>query len=330
VVRLLAWALAGALAAAPAARAHPLAPALLELHEHPGGRVDVGWKRPLMRPPGDTQAPELPARCTPVGDRAVSQEGGGVWTRWVVDCGPAGLVGGQIGVTGGGGLGIGALVRVTLADGRVVERVLTPARPALTVPAEPRVLDVVRDYARLGVEHILTGPDHVLFVFGLVLLAATTRRLLATVTAFTVGHSVTLTLAALGLVDLPSRAIEVGIAASVLALAVELARRPTRPTMMRRRPWLMAAAFGLLHGLGFAAALRDAGLPAGAIPLALFSFNLGIEIGQVLFVLVVLAVGRMLGRVAGEMPAWARRVPLYVMGSLAASWWLERTLALLR
>jgi len=330
VVRLVAWVLAGVCAAAPAAHAHPLAPALLELQEHAGGHVDVGWKRPLMRPPGDTQAFVLPSRCTPVGDPAVSQEGGGVWTRWVIDCGPGGLVGERIAVTGGGGLGIGALVRVTLADGRVVERVLTPAHPELTVPAEPRIVDVVRDYARLGIEHILTGPDHLLFVFGLVLLAGTTRHLLATITAFTFGHSITLTLAALGIVDLPSRAIEAGIAASVLALAVELARRPAHPTLMRRRPWLMAATFGLLHGLGFAAALRDAGLPAGAIPLALFAFNLGIEIGQVLFVLVVLAAGRILGRVAGEVPAWARRVPLYVMGSLAASWWLERTLALLR
>jgi hypothetical protein len=150
------------------------------------------------------------------------------------------------------------------------------------------------------------------------------------VTAFTVGHSITLTLAALGVVDLPSRAIEVGIAASVLALAVELARRPAVPTLMRRWPWVMAAAFGLLHGLGFAAALRDAGLPAGAIPLALFAFNLGIEIGQLAFVLVVLALRHAAGRLLGEMPAWARRAPLYVMGSLAASWWLERTIALFR
>src|SRR5205823_13214735 len=140
-----------------------------------------------------------------------------------------------------------------LADGRRVQGVLSPAHPSLTVPARARALDVVHDYGRLGVEHILTGPDHLLFVFGLVLIAGTTRRLLGTVSAFTLGHSITLTLAALGIVDFPSRVIELAIAASILALAVELARRPAAPTLVRRRPWTMAAAFGLLHGLGFAA-----------------------------------------------------------------------------
>jgi HupE/UreJ protein len=163
-----------------------------------------------------------------------------------------------------------------------------------------------------------------------VLLAGATRRLLATVSAFTLGHSVTLSLAALGMVDFPPRAIEVAIAASVLLLAVELARRPAAPTLMRRRPWAMAAAFGLLHGLGFAGALREAGLPAGEIPLALLSFNIGIELGQVAFVLAVLALGRAAARPVERIPAWLRRVPVYGMGSLAGYWWLERALALVR
>jgi len=136
--------------------------------------------------------------------------------------------------------------------------------------------------------------------------AWTVRRLLATVSAFTVGHSVTLTLAA------------------------ELARRPVAPTLMRRWPWMMAAAFGLLHGLGFAGALREAGLPAGEIPLALFSFNVAIELGQVLFVLGVLGLGRIAGHLAVRIPEWATWVPVYAMGSLAGYWWLERALALLR
>jgi len=220
-------------------------------------------------------------------------------------------------------------VRVTLADGRLVQGVASPGNLLIAVPPRPRALDVMRDYARLGVAHILTGPDHLLFVFGLVLLAGTTRRLLATVSAFTLGHSITLTLAALGFVDVPSGPIEVAIAASVLALAVELAR-PPGPTLIRRRPWLMAGAFGLLHGLGFAAALREAGLPAGEIPLALLSFNVGIEVGQLLFVLAVLALWRAAGRLPDRMPPWARRVPVYGMGSLAGYWWLERALALLR
>jgi hydrogenase/urease accessory protein HupE len=211
-----------------------------------------------------------------------------------------------------------------------VQGVVTAARPSLAVPARPRRWDVVRDYARLGVEHILGGPDHLLFVFGLVLLAGTARRVAATVTAFTLGHSVTLSLAALGLVTVPTAPIEMLIAASVLALAAELAREPDRPTLMRRFPWVMAATFGLLHGLGFAAALAETGLPQGEIPLALFAFNAGIELGQLVFVLVVLAAGRVLRRVPIRLPAWTRHVPVYAMGTLAAFWWWERTAALFR
>src|SRR6185295_14228519 len=155
------------------------------------------------------------------------------------------------------------------------------------------------------------------------------RRLLGTVSAFTLGHSITLSLAALGFVDVPSGPIEVAIAASVLLLAVELAR-PPGPTLIRRRPWLMAAVFGLLHGLGFAAALREAGLPAGEIPLALLSFNAGIEAGQVAFVLAVLVLRRSLGSLVHDVPGWLARAPVYVMGSLAGYWWLDRLLALVR
>jgi hydrogenase/urease accessory protein HupE len=314
------------------ARAHPLAPCVLDVRETKGGRADVGWKTPLIRARGTDLEPVLPARCTPVGRRTTSEEGGGVWTRWTVDCGAGGLVGEQIGIGGPGSLELAAIVRVTLADGRLVQGVVSPTHPFLTVPPHPRVLDVARDYVRLGIVHILTGPDHLLFVFGLLLLAGTARRLLGTVSAFTLGHSVTLTLAALGLIDVPARLIEVAIATSVLALAVELARRPVGPTLMRRYPWAMAAAFGLLHGLGFAAALREAGLPTGEIPLALFSFNLGIELGQIVFVLGVLVLARGAGRLERpeRMRAWMRRVPVYGMGSLAGYWWIERALALLR
>jgi len=317
------------LALPTAVRAHPLAPCVLEIHEGTDGRADVGWKTPLTRPRGADLEPVLPASCRPAGPRTVVEERDGVWTRWAVECGPGGVVGQRVGVAGPGSLALGAIVRVTLADGRLVQGVVSPAAPLMTVPWRPRALEVVAGYMRLGVAHILSGPDHLLFVFGLVLLAGTTRRLLGTVTAFTVGHSITLALAALGLVDVPGRLIEVAIAASVLALAVELARPPA-PTFVRRRPWTMAVAFGLLHGLGFAAALREAGLPAGEIPLALLSFNVGIELGQVLFVLGVLALRRVVGNLPGRLPAWARRIPVYGMGSLAGYWWLERAIALLR
>src|SRR5437773_9426467 len=204
------------LAIPAAGYAHPLAPALLEIREAAGGRVEVGWKTPLIRPRGADLEPVLPARCRSTGPRTVSEEGGGVWTRWAVECGPGGLVGQRVGVAGPGSLALGALVRVTLADGRLVQGVLSPTRPFLTVPPRPRALDVARDYARLGVAHILSGPDHLLFVFALVLLAGTARRVGAAVTAFTFGHSITLTLAALRLIVVPSRPIVVAIVTTVL------------------------------------------------------------------------------------------------------------------
>lgn len=327
---LAALVLALVLALAVAARAHPLAPCVLDVRETAGGRADVGWKTPLVGPRGAELRPVLPARCRAEGARTVAEEGGGVWTRWTVACGPGGLVGERLGIAGPGSLALGAIVRVTLADGRLVQGVVSPAHPFLVVPARPRAAAVARDYARLGVQHILGGPDHLLFVFGLVLLAGTLGRILGTVTAFTAGHSVTLALAALGLVVLPAGVIEAAIATSILVLAVELGRRPAAPTLLGRRPWTMAAAFGLLHGLGFAAALREAGLPAGEVPLALCSFNVGIEIGQVLFVAGVVALGYAAARLPLRTPAWARSVPVYGMGSLAGYWWLERWIALLR
>ena len=185
-------------------------------------------------------------------------------------------------------------------------------------------------YATLGVAHILTGLDHLLFVAGLLLLARTPRRLVETVTAFTVGHSITLTLAVLDLVRVPVAPIELAIALSVFWLAVELARTPRRPTLVQRRPSLLAGLFGLLHGLGFAAALQAVGLPSGDVPLALVAFNAGIEAGQLGFVAVCLLAAAALRRLPLAWPRWARELPLYAMGSLAAFWCFERAAALLR
>jgi len=327
-VRLV-LALAAVLAAVPLA-AHPLAPALLEIRELGNGIADVTWKVPRDRPPGAAAVPRLPERCHALTTEETGVDGAGLATRWRVDCGAAPLAGERIGVAHPEMLPSGAVVRVVFPDGRVAEGVLAGDPPVFQIPAAPRPWRVLLDYARLGIGHILSGPDHLLFVFGLVLLAGASRRLLTTVTSFTLGHSVTLAAAVLGLVRLPPAAIEVAIAASVFVLAVELARDPGRPSAIRRRPWVMAFVFGLLHGLGFASALTQAGLPAGEIPLALFGFNVGIEIGQIAFVGCVLAMGRSLRPLARRMPLWGRWVPVYAMGSLAALWWIERTATLFR
>jgi hydrogenase/urease accessory protein HupE len=178
--------------------------------------------------------------------------------------------------------------------------------------------------------HIATGFDHLLFVFGLVLLAGGVRRLLWTVTAFTAGHSVTLSLAALGVVRFPTAPIEVAIAVTILVLALELARGadPSQESLLRRRPWAVAFAFGLLHGFGFAGALAGIGLPQEEIPVALFSFNVGIELGQIAFVAVVLALRRILAPALSGAPDWLARAPVTAMGALAVYWCLDRVAGL--
>jgi hydrogenase/urease accessory protein HupE len=319
-----------ALLLAGVARAHPLAPALLDLRESGGGEVAVTWKVSALRAPGVDVRPVLPANCRPRADSfTTTEEEGGIVTRWTVSCGPAGLVGERIGILGLEAAKIDGLLRASLADGRHFQTVLRAREPFATVPERPRRTDVARAYAVFGIEHILTGGDHLLFVFGLLMLVSGAAPLVRTVTAFTVGHSVTLSLAALGVARLPAAPIEATIAASVLALAVELARRPAAaPTALRRFPWVMALAFGLLHGLGFAGALREVGLPSGEIPLALLAFNCGIELGQLAFVAVVLCGRWLLGRAAVRLPAWTYRVPVYAMGSLAAFWCIERGVAI--
>jgi hydrogenase/urease accessory protein HupE len=311
------------------AGAHPLAPALLDIQESRDGHAEVSWKTSRLRAPGATVEPVLPPECRVATPPVTTGDATSMTLRWRISCEPVGLVGKRIGIEGLAAAKIDALVRITLADGRLVQRVLRSRQPFMTIPERPQLLAVVRDYVGLGVAHILTGPDHLLFVFGLLLLVSTLRLLVQTITAFTVGHSITLSLAVLEMANVPSGPTEVLIALSVLVLAIELARETPWPTLMRRFPWAMAIVFGLLHGLGFAGALREVGLPSGDIPVALFSFNVGIELGQLLFVLVVLGTRWVLGGLPSRLPRWVQWVPVYAIGSLAAFWCFERSAPLL-
>lgn len=311
------------------ASAHPLAPALLELREAPGGRVELRFKTSALTPPGVRLEPVLPERCREAGEPSFALEGASAVVRRTLECGDGGLAGARFGVAGLADAGVGALVRVELSDGRRLQRVLRADEAVWRVPRRQGPGDVARGYLRFGVEHILTGADHLLFVFGLLLLVGWGRRLLFTVTAFTLGHSVTLCAAALGLVRIPQGPVEVLIAASIFVLAVELARGgEAPPSAIHRRPWLMSFSFGLLHGLGFAGALAEVGLPQEEIPLALLSFNLGIEFGQIAFLASVLVAALPILGASHRIPAWLARAPVYAMGSLAAFWCIDRAASL--
>jgi len=324
------WAGAGLLLASATASAHPLSPVLLELSEVGAGRVEMLWKTSAMRVPGSNVRPILPVHCKPLGLPRHEAGPGSITSRWSLDCGGQGLVGAQVGVADLEAANVSALVRLELADGRRFQRVLRASAPVTTVPERESAWAVLRSYGALGGEHILTGLDHLLFVFGLLLLVGGGHRLVATITAFTMGHSATLSLAVLGVVRFPSRIIELGIAISVFVLSLELSRGSEMPpSLLRRRPWTMAFSFGLLHGLGFAGALSDVGLPQADIPLALFSFNVGIELGQLAFIMGMLGLAATLRRPLRALPAWVAQLPIYLLGSLAAFWCYERTAALL-
>ena len=318
------------------AGAHPLAPALLELVERGGGSVDVRFKTTLFtrsRRVAEMLQPRLPQGCERRGESRFEVAGTGRIERFTLACAER-LVGARVGVAGLAENGIDALLRVELADGRTMQRVVRPGDAAWTIPARPSRWEVFHSYGDMGVRHIFSGLDHLLFVFGLVLLVEPgrgyLRRLLITLSAFTVGHCVTLSLAALEQVRLPGPPVEFAIALSVLLLAVELARGADA-ARRARLPWALAGGFGLLHGLGFAGALLEAGLPEGEVLVALLAFNVGIELGQVAFVLIVLAgrAGLRLLTGARPLPGWTGQVPVYGMGTLAAMWCFERAVGLL-
>jgi hydrogenase/urease accessory protein HupE len=320
----------------PVAQAHPLAPAMLELRQLPaaeGSRYAVQWRISATQVRGSVLEPRLPADCRPVSAvQASAAENQSLVRRWQVQCGATGLVGRSIGISGLEQSPINVILRIETLAGEADTHLLDAAQASYTVPVAAGIPPVFRSYLGLGVEHLLSGLDHVLFLAGLLLLVRKLRPLVLTVTAFTLGHSVTLALATLGLVRVNSALTELAIALSILVLAHEVLR-PHPRSLMRRWPWLMAGAFGLLHGLGFAGALAEVGLPTGEIPLALFAFNVGIEIGQLLLVMLALLLSRVWSMAADRhWPALAATAQMlllpYFIGALAGYWCIERAVAI--
>jgi hydrogenase/urease accessory protein HupE len=221
------------------------------------------------------------------------------------------------------------LVRFDFADGVSEARRLTAGDPSFTVPTQPSRLEVVRTYFMLGVEHILSGFDHLVFVLALLLLVKGVRRIIVTVTAFTLAHSLTLAGATLGFVDMPGPPIEAVIALSIVFVAAEIIHgQRGRPGLTERYPWLVAFTFGLLHGFGFAGALAEIGLPEKSIPIALLFFNVGVEIGQLLFIAAMIAIVALARQITRRIdvprPTWAWAVPPYAIGGVAVFWVIQR------
>jgi len=327
---LLAMLVLIATVAATPAWADDFRPAYLQLTQTDADSYEVLWKAPALSEEAILKVrPVFPSGSATVTPERRSYAGGVAVQRWRVTV-PGGLEGKAIAFSGLAETRIDVLARLVRADGSVqLERIL-PTDPQFRVDPNVRAGagEVIQTYTWLGIEHILIGFDHLCFVLALVMIVGFNRRLVWTVTAFTLAHSITLALATMGVIHVPGPPVEAIIALSIVFVAAEIIQKQRGlEGLAARKPWLVAFAFGLLHGLGFAGALAEIGLPANAIPLALLFFNIGVEIGQLLFIGAVFAAARLLMLVAKSKRLDLRRaalVPAYFIGGIASYWTIER------
>ena len=304
--------------------AHELRPAYLDMRETAQDEFAVVWKVPAL---GDRRLGlyvRLPDICKPKGEAVGSIEAGAYFERWGVVC-ASGIKGHHIAIDGLRSTLTDALARIEYRDGSTQVARLTPEIPLFIVSGAQNALEVAQTYFQLGIEHILSGLDHLLFVLALMLLIRDRWMLVKTITAFTVAHSITLAGAALGYFSLPQQPVEATIALSIAFVASELARvQPGERRLSESYPWVIAFAFGLLHGFGFAGALKEIGLPHTDVPLALLTFNLGVEAGQLMFVAAVLLAYRAV-KILYDIPAVAGRMAAaYGIGTISTFWLVSR------
>ena len=310
--------------------AHEIRPAYLEITEQAGGNVEIRWRQPVTGEYSLALAPVLSSGWLDVEPQQIYITSNSLIKTWTVHSPAEPLAGQSLWIRGLDRTITDVLVRVQFPDGRILKQLIKASRPSMQIPAEKTARATLPEYLQLGVSHIWSGPDHLVYVLGLVLLISSLRSLVTTITAFTLAHSITLALATLGLVHLRPAPVEAVISLSIICVAVELQRQHCgRTGLASRSPWLIAFVFGLLHGFGFAGALLEAGLPENSIAPALFLFNVGIEIGQFLFLLLVVTILRIL---KNTVPVWRHQIikaAPYGIGSMASFWLLERLAVIL-
>jgi len=317
----------GLFAPVPNAWAHESRPAYLEINETTPGRYSVLWRTPVLSGMRLSVALKFSDDVRNVTEPTVQELTDSLVERRVIDAGPSGLAGKHIDFVGLQATITDVLARVQMLDGTYSTTLVRPSKPWIEITPSHGPLVVAGAYLRHGIEHILFGYDHLLFVFALILIVRSRRVLLITITSFTIAHSITLALATLGAMHVPRPPIEAAIALSILLLACEIVRLERgQGSLTARWPWAVAFTFGLLHGFGFASALADIGLPRSDVPLALFPFNVGVELGQVTFIGVVFSVLTLAKRIrlASIIGHRALLAATYVIGIMAAFWFFER------
>ena len=310
---------------ASAALAHEARPAYLEIKETARGKFTVLWRTPVLAGMRLPVVPRFPDDVKNLTEPAVQELADSLVERRSIDAGPNGLAGKRIEFTGLQLTITDVLIRVEMLDGRNWTAIARPSEPWVEIAASQSWWQVMGSYIVEGIRHILFGADHLLFVLGLLLIVRDGWMLMKTVTAFTVAHSITLAIATLGYAEAPALPLNAAIALSILFLGPEIVRSWRGETSFTiQHPWVVAFAFGLLHGFGFASALTGAGLPRGDLPLALLSFNIGVEVGQLGFVALILALERSFRVLQIRWPSWVQALPGYTVGSLGAFWTVQR------
>ena len=326
----LGWLLAFLFLALSIASAHEARPAYLEIKETAPGQFTVLWRTPVLAGMRLPIALRLPGDVKNLKEPTVEELADSVVERHWIDAGANSLSGKRIDFPGLQLTITDVLVRVEMLDGRKWTTIVHPSQPWVEIAAAQSWLGVSGTYIVQGIRHILFGADHMLFVLGLLLIVKDRWMLLKTVTAFTVAHSITLAIATLGYAEVPVIPLNAAIALSILFLGPEIVRSWRGETSFTiRHPWVVAFAFGLLHGFGFASALTSAGLPQHELPLALVSFNVGVELGQLGFIGLILALERSFRILEIRWPRWVEALPGYTVGSLGAFWTIQRVSLLL-
>ena len=307
-------------------------PALLEVKESESGWVEVTWKVPRAVEKVMAIKPVFPEFMEALGSGSGRQVPGAYVETTTYSTGGKSLNGATLRIDGLAGVPADVMVRIKLKGGGEHAAILRSGKESFTVPMEATKWEVSKSYTRMGMVHILEGYDHLLFLVALMLIVTGFWKLLKTITAFTIAHSITLALATLGMVNFPSAPTEAVISLSILFLAVEVLRlRAGEMPLTAKYPWVVAFSFGLFHGLGFAGALSEIGVPQNEVPLSLLMFNVGVEAGQILFVAVVaglLALARRLQEKLNiPVPEFTGKLAPYVIGVIAAYWTIDRTLS---
>jgi len=306
------------------AGAHDVQPLFLEVKQTDATHLSVTWKVPAS---AEMQklAVAFPSQWKIVSGPTDSTLPGNVLKQWNLFCPPGGLDGQTLGVTGLEDVPADVMVRIVRQDGTATMTRLNPTMTSFVIAPQPGFLHLAATYTRLGIEHILTGVDHLLFVLGLLLIVKNRWTLIETITAFTIAHSLTLAVATLGYASAPVNPLYVAIALSIFFLGPEIVRKKRGGTSLTiEHPWIIAFIFGLVHGFGFAAGLTALGLTHKEIPPALLLFNVGVEIGQLFFVLIILSLERAYKVLDVHWSKWAQWIPTYAIGSLGAFWTIQR------